>query len=83
MLFEALKLAQSQAGRPFDDRLRIGRLELHWRTDHSETDVSPTGVALIEQLAAAITSVGGYRSATPRGQPYSTWLGCLPTLAPQ
>src|SRR5271157_5607747 len=33
---------------------------------------------LIEQLAGAITSVGEYRSATPRGQPYCHWLGCLP-----
>jgi hypothetical protein len=78
VLFEALKLAQSQAGRPSDNRLRIGRHELHRRTDHSETDVSSTRVALIEQLAAAITSAGEYRSATPRGQHYSTWRGCLP-----
>ena len=78
VLFEALKLTQSQAGRPHDDRLQIARLELHSSIDHRDTDVSSTRVALIEQLAAAITSVGEDRTVTTSGQPCSTWRGCLP-----
>lgn len=59
-----MKLAQSQAGRPYDDRLRIGKLELHWRTDHNETDVSSIRLALVEQLPGARTSVVRFR---PKG----------------
>ena len=41
---------------PPDDRPRVNGLELHSRTHHNEPEVTWTRAALIQQLAAAITS---------------------------